>query len=275
MDAPRTTFSGLPPPPDPPQGRYRRPPATAELLLLVQVLLVYARHLIDLLNQAAERGCLLLARCFGTAQAGFVLTSLSRGILRAIALERVLLAPAGGQPAGGQPAGGQPATGERDPDRTPRTRIACATQPSGPRPPRHPQDRCPGLPTLRQLEAAIRRQPVEAAIDDIRHDLGVCFSLCEARFGSALHDMAAGYRDTLANAFHPIPRRDMAVADAPSGSPPLPCHHRNPMPFATSWAGLLARSSPSVVSLSPLRRLARQAREPSRPDPARRFSLCV
>ncbi|HET8995058.1 MAG TPA: hypothetical protein VFN42_00175, partial [Acetobacteraceae bacterium] len=64
--------------------------------------------------------------------------------------------------------------------------------------------------------AAIRRQPVEAAIDAIRHDLGVCFSLCGARFGNALHDMAAAHRDTLATVFHPFPQRETAVADAPA-----------------------------------------------------------
>ncbi|HET8995649.1 MAG TPA: hypothetical protein VFN42_03190, partial [Acetobacteraceae bacterium] len=131
MKAAHTNLPGLPPPPDPPQHRYTQPlaPANAELLLLWQVLLVYARHLLGLLRQAGERGLALLARGFGSMQASFVLTNLTRGILRAIALERVLLARAAGTQAGGSQAGGQPdpaASNARK--RTPRAPRQAATE---------------------------------------------------------------------------------------------------------------------------------------------------
>jgi hypothetical protein len=203
MNEAGTATPGLPPPPDPPKDRSARPlpPATVELLIQVQVLLVYARHLRGLLAQVAERGFSLAAQCFGSVQAAFVLTNLTRGILRAIALERVLLARTGGEP---DAAAGKP-----------RKRMPQAARQSASRAQRPSRDRVLGLPTLRQLEAAIRRRPVESAIDEIRHDLGVSFSLCEARFGNALRDMVVAYRDSLASVFKQCLPRAADAAGAP------------------------------------------------------------
>lgn len=203
MNESRTSTPGLPLPPDAPRVRYGRPlpPATVALLIQLQVLLVYARHLLGFLAQVAERGFSLVARCFGSVQVAFVLTNLTRGILRAIALERVLLTRTGGEP---DPVANKP-----------RRRMPQAARQSASHAPRPSADRIPGLPTLRQLEAAIRRRPVESAVDEIRHDLGVSFSLCEARFGNALRDMIATHRDSLSNVFREcLPRAAVTAGTA-------------------------------------------------------------
>ncbi|HET8997597.1 MAG TPA: hypothetical protein VFN42_13090 [Acetobacteraceae bacterium] len=200
--------------PDPPQDHHTSPltPPTAELLVLLQILLVYARHLRDTLARLAQRSVAHLARGFGSAQAGFVLTALTRGLLRAIALEHVLLAQAGGQP--GPPAASKPRTRRPRPAQ-PNAQQTASQQPAGSHPAPEAADRLPILPTLRQLQAAIRRHPIDSAIDDITRDLGVAFSLCEARFGNALRDAMAAYRGIVCGMSDEFPRQD-----APAAAPP-------------------------------------------------------
>src|SRR5271170_3310915 len=84
-------------PTDPP----RDPPATtmphnlAVVLHAARVLLGYGRHLIDTIRQrAAAPNFDAIAAGFGTANLTTILAHLNRGILRCIALERVLLARA-------------------------------------------------------------------------------------------------------------------------------------------------------------------------------------
>ena len=222
MNEPLAT-AALPPPPDPPQDRHGRPlpPATAELLIQLQVLLVYARHLIDTLAWQANRGVALIAQCFGSAQAGLVLTHLASGILRAIALERVLLAQAAGQP---------PALPRQPRKRRLQPLHPDAPQPAGRQPSAPPPapTQFPVLPTLRQLEAAIRRRPADRAVEAICHDLGLAFSLCEARFGNALRDMIAAYRGNLAKIFQQFPGRAAAVAAAPEPNVLFDCPPQKP-----------------------------------------------
>ncbi|HET8996961.1 MAG TPA: hypothetical protein VFN42_09855 [Acetobacteraceae bacterium] len=173
------------------------------LLILVHALLVYARHWARLFGQAAERGIALLAHCCGSAQASFVLSHFTRGILRAIALQRVLSARAVGEPAGNAAGAASGMPRKRTPPAG-RHSVSGASH-----------DQLTALPTLRQLEAAISRRPVEDVIDDISRDLGAAFSLCDIRFGNALRDMAAAYRDTLRSFLHECRQREAAVADAP------------------------------------------------------------
>src|ERR1700729_479018 len=84
-------------PPDPPQDS----PATtlphniSVILHAVGILLDYGRHLIETVRQrAAAPNFNAIAACFGTANLATILAHLNRGILRAQALERVLLARA-------------------------------------------------------------------------------------------------------------------------------------------------------------------------------------
>src|ERR1700733_13607713 len=84
-------------PPDPPQD----PPATplppniSVLLHAVGIPLNYGRHLIETVRQRATAPNFnAIAACFGTANLATILAHLNRGILRAEALERMLLARA-------------------------------------------------------------------------------------------------------------------------------------------------------------------------------------
>src|SRR6202000_3012741 len=84
-------------PPDPPQDH----PATtlphniSVLLHAVGILLNYGRHLIDTVRQRATAPNFnAIAACFGTGNLATILAHLNRGILRCVALERILLARA-------------------------------------------------------------------------------------------------------------------------------------------------------------------------------------
>src|SRR6476659_3908585 len=91
------TSPGPASPPDPSQVRSGPtiPERIAGLLHAVQILLGYGRHLVDTVNQrAAAPGFTTVAARFGTAKLSVILARLHCGILRAVALERVLLARA-------------------------------------------------------------------------------------------------------------------------------------------------------------------------------------
>src|SRR4029077_12548879 len=79
--------------PDPPQDQCA---TNIEFLLhAARILLDYGRHLIDTVRQRATApGFNAIAECFGTSNLSTIVAHLNRGILRAVALERVLLARA-------------------------------------------------------------------------------------------------------------------------------------------------------------------------------------
>src|SRR5487761_2632320 len=94
---PADATAGLSPPPDPSPDRAQKPVPQniADVLTLLHILLAYGRHLAATLeHRAAARGFSVIAQFFGTARVPAILARLSRGILRAMALERVLLARA-------------------------------------------------------------------------------------------------------------------------------------------------------------------------------------
>jgi hypothetical protein len=68
------------------------PPRIAELLGVVAILLGYGRHLADTLEQrAVARGFATIAQFFGTVKFDTILAHVMRGLMRAMALERMLL----------------------------------------------------------------------------------------------------------------------------------------------------------------------------------------
>src|SRR5487761_2365822 len=188
MPAPDTT-AGLPPPPDPSQDRLTKPmpEGIAAILVIVRILLEYGRHLTDTLeHRAAARSFSVIAQFFGTARLPAILARLSRGILRAMALESVLLARA--------------ARGRDLVVFQPRWRAEPSAPPPAPqpaaeqKPPKPVRAELPEFPTLEQLQADIRRRPIGHAIADICRDLGVSPSLCESRFNTVLYQAIAWYR---------------------------------------------------------------------------------
>src|SRR6185312_11222446 len=151
------------------------PPNTAYLFAVIHVLLVYARHLsLTLDSRAARWGFSVFAQFFGTARLPVIRARLARGILRIMALQRVLLSRA---------------MRGRDTDFSgPRERTPHKPKPPAPpaldgvAPPtpqkrvrRRYADTVPDLdhlPTLAELEKEIRRRQIGATIADICRDLG-------------------------------------------------------------------------------------------------------
>jgi hypothetical protein len=89
-----TTTSGLTPPSAPAKDRPGKPAPEriAEVLAVVSILATYARHLVETLEQrAVARGFATIAQFFGTVAFDTILAHIYRGLMRAIALERLLL----------------------------------------------------------------------------------------------------------------------------------------------------------------------------------------
>jgi len=187
-------------PSDPPQDHcdHAVPGNIGVLLHAVRTLLTYGRHLIDTVRQRSTApGFNAIAACFGTANLSTILAHLNRGILRCIALERVLLARAAtgkdidyiarrssltmeeylARLDAAQPE--QPAT------------AAPTTRTSAPGPSRPAGWNDPELfmPTLEDLERQMRRQPIGRIILDISLDLAVVPGFCHSQFWNELFNI--------------------------------------------------------------------------------------
>jgi hypothetical protein len=189
-----TTTQPVASPPDPPQDH----PATtlphniAVILHAVGILLNYGRHLIDTVRQRATAPNFnAIAACFGTANLSTILAHLNRGILRAEALERMLLARAATgrdidfverrtRAPEPQPA---PAAEPEQPAAVPPAPRKCASRPAA------WDDPELFMPTLQELDRQVRRRPVGRTIYDICSDLGVVPAFCHSGFWNQLHEM--------------------------------------------------------------------------------------
>ena len=193
---PTEPASSVASPPDPAQDHPAPalPGNISVFLHAIGILLTYGRHLVDTIrHRATTPGFNALAVCFGTASLSTILAHLNRGILRAEALERVLLARA--------------ATG-RDVDfverHTPEPQAAPANPQPGQQAPEPPiaHRRAPRLsrpagwddpelfmPTLKDLERQVRRRPVGRTIFDICLDLAVVPGLCHSQFWNELFEL--------------------------------------------------------------------------------------
>ena len=170
------------------------PPNLARVLHVVRILLAYGRHLADTFERrSAAPGFHLIAKAFGTDRAAVILAHIRRGILRAAALERLLLRRlATGRdltlppvrlrtPRAPQPAEATPAATTADAPQAPKPppraswRDDWLDDVADPLDPRH-------LPAAEALEAGMRRRPIGRSIGDICADLGIAPSLCAGRF---------------------------------------------------------------------------------------------
>ena len=192
------------------------PDRIATVLSVVRVLLGYGRHLAGTVrHRAAAPSFTPIAACFGTIDLPVILAHLHRGILRALALQHVLLARAASgrdidfarirvrnvTPAPAEAAGQQPpAPAARKPAR---------------RPPRHfLWDDAADIhtPTLAQLEAQVRRRPLGRTIVDICLDLAVVPGLCTGPFWNQLFDAVQGYGGSIAALMKERYRRENAFS---------------------------------------------------------------
>jgi hypothetical protein len=186
------------PPKDPPAPTL--PGNIAGLVQVARYLLGYGRHLVDTLRQrAAAPSFDGIAACFGTANLTTILAHLHRGILRCVALERVLLARAATgkdiafierhtwttllpepdpEPAQPEPRQ-QPAVAHT----RARKQTIRASRPTG------WDDPELFMPTLEDLERQIRRQPIGRVFSDICLDLAVVPGFCHPAFWNALFEI--------------------------------------------------------------------------------------
>jgi len=203
------------------------PARIAALLHTVRILLGYGRHLAETApHRSTSTDFNAVAACFGTGRLHTIMAHLQRGLLRAMALERVLLAraatgrdiccvapserstatayqaagpadlPAGGtdQPAD-PPAGGtdQPADPPGGPAELPDAEQPAAAQvarTAATRPSRPAGWNDPELfmPTLEELEAQVRRRPLGRTLVEICLDLAVVPGFCTGAFWNELFD---------------------------------------------------------------------------------------
>jgi hypothetical protein len=151
--------------PDPHQDRPATgadaPSRTGRLLGLVRVLIDYGRQLAGTLQQRTSATNIAdVTRNFGTIDIGEILARITRGLLRAVALETRLASRLAREPIA-------PAAPSIPSPRQPRAarpvdRSASTADP-----------RLPRLPTPEDIAAEVRRRPIGAVIADICRDLGI------------------------------------------------------------------------------------------------------
>ena len=166
------------PSPVPPKDR-AVPPYLAFLLRIVGSLLRYGRQLDDVLPTKTDHPRFpTLAAGFGTHDIKRILAHVQRGILRAMMLQRFLLARAA------QNRDIEPATPAEPAEAT---AIEALNLKLGNPAPSHPKSKKIdpdhplhfAMPTMRELESQGRRRSVGRTIAEIALDLGVAPSLCE------------------------------------------------------------------------------------------------
>ena len=203
------------PQPDPPTRTM--PARIAAMLHTVRVLLGFGRHLAETAkDRSASTDFNAIAVCFGTSRLYAILAHVQRGLLRAAALERVLLARAARgrdiqfvfprdrattattttaslTTPGDPPAAEQSADPSAEPSAEPPAAEQSAEVPVAPKPARPSRpfgwnDPELFMPTPEQLEAQVRRRPLGRTIVDICLDLAVMPGFCTGQFWNTLFD---------------------------------------------------------------------------------------
>ncbi len=185
------------------------PQRLAALLHVVRVLLGHGRRLVETVpERAANVEFAALAGVCGTYNLATILARLQRGILRAMALERYLLARAlkgreigfvyarerrQAKPAA-EPSEGEPASGEAAND-VPGGRAEPAQPGDGEKAPKRPAFDPDDLriPTPEELDAEVRRRPLGRTVLAICLDLAVIPSFCTGPFWNQISDTLMNY----------------------------------------------------------------------------------
>jgi hypothetical protein len=187
----------VPPPPDPPQDQpgTPMPEYIAVVLQGVRILLGYGRHLLATVrHRAAAPTFPAIAACFGTANLSTIQAHLNRGILRAMALERFLLARA----ATGRDIAivtRRTRTDEPPPAPTDTQPEQLTEQPAKPKaaprpsPPPGRDDPEIFMPSLQDLDRQVRRRAIGRTIAEICNDLAVVPGFCTPAFWNHMFEV--------------------------------------------------------------------------------------
>jgi len=190
------------------------PTCIATILSVVRTLLGYGKHLDRTLPDCAEhRHFPSIAVGFGTHDLRRILGHVQRGILRAMMLERFLLARA----AQGRDIAPTPPPGPAEPEdiealdmklRAP----AQSRKPSVGRTPRvDPDDPMHfNMPTLKELEAQVRSRPIGRTIAEICMDLGIAANMCDGAMWNELYAAMAHFGGSFETFFTVQERRRKA-----------------------------------------------------------------
>ena len=203
-------------------------PQIEAVLAVVSILANYGRHLAQTLEQrAVRRGFATIARFFGSVVFDNIMAHIYRGMMRAIALERMLkqrakygrdlkvLAPR----AWREPKVKDPETGDAEgsavPDELTPEQIAAAQAAAdtkaGERLARRIARDEPltmeNLPRTAAINAQVLRTPIGCTVTAICGDFGISAALCDGMFWNSLCDAIDGYRGSLGNYLIGIHRR--------------------------------------------------------------------
>jgi len=189
------------------------PENIAQLLYVVRILLQYGRHLAATIeHRAAAPGFGLFAAVFGTAKLSVILAYLHRGILRATALETLLLKRAAtGRDLAVTPPRIRATSGAPTTD----TKADPTQQPIAPQIERLAAERAQHdapidaghLPTLEQIEAEVRDRPIGRSIADICRDFGILPGLCTSEFWAAIMQAIACHEGSVMQVWEDLPRK--------------------------------------------------------------------
>jgi hypothetical protein len=217
------TSAGLATRPDPPKDRDSQPvpDRIAPILQIALILAEYGRHLAATIeHRALWRGFATIAQFFGTATAAVILPHIHRGIMRAMALEHMLLERAKRGRDLVIPAPRVRASCPAQSPAVPQSEPAAAPQPAEapsarePKPPlaRRTSPEEPltfdNMPSMEALEKEVRRRPIGRTIADICRDLGVSPGLCLGPFWTMLFEAIHFYRGSVTNLVRDMRRRE-------------------------------------------------------------------
>jgi hypothetical protein len=203
-------------------------PQITAVLAVVSILANYGRHLAQTLDQRAVRiGFATIARFFGTVAFDTILAHLRRGLMRAIALERMLKLRAKrgrdlkilARRESREPPVKDPETeaaeGSVVPEELTPEQVAAAeaaARLAGERLARRIAANEPltldNLPCMAAIEAEVRRSPIGRTIAAICRDFGVSAALCDGTFWNALSDSIDWYRGNLGSLIIELKRRE-------------------------------------------------------------------
>ena len=209
----QTAQTSEPTPNPAPKQERATPPCIAFLLKIASVLLRYGRDLEQTIpTKTSHPRFPTLAAGFGTHDVRRILAHVHRGILRAMMLQRFLLARAAQgrdietiePPAPAEPADIQALD----------LKLPTPSQ-SHPKPKKtDPDDPLHfAVPTLKELESQIRRRSVGRTIADICMDLGVTVSLCDGETWDDILQALTHFGANLAEFFSTQQRRRETFQD--------------------------------------------------------------